>query len=219
MAKIELSKILICPQCKVSLTLENQSYVCPKCQQKFLIKDKIPLFLPFNLEEFKKKEIEYFESSSDKKIEFDQLNSWRNVYFHNKLILPFSSLRNKDLILEIGGGSGFDCLNLLKQGFRVIETDLSFKSLLWTKKNIENRVKKTNDVEFVVCDAENLPFLSGSFDGILMVATLHHFLNPEKALSEIERCIKKNGYVILGMEPAHLGMLFIKLKSLIYYVF
>lgn len=44
-----------------------------------------------------------------------------------------------------------------------------------------------------VMDAENLSCPEGSYDIVLMRYALHHFHNPEKALAEAYRALKKNG--------------------------
>jgi len=47
-------------------------------------------------------------------------------------------------------------------------------------------------------DAENLPWNDNSFDVVLCIDSFHHYPNPEKALSEINRVVKPNGRLILA---------------------
>ncbi len=42
-------------------------------------------------------------------------------------------------------------------------------------------------------DAEHLPYEDNSFDVIICTHSFHHYPNPDKALSEFYRCLKKGG--------------------------
>ena len=46
--------------------------------------------------------------------------------------------------------------------------------------------------------AENLPFANKSFDIVTMLEVIEHLDNPEKALKEIYRVLKRNGKVIIS---------------------
>ncbi len=51
-----------------------------------------------------------------------------------------------------------------------------------------------------VIDAEKLPYRNNSLSAIYMLNTFHHIKNPQKALDEFERTLKKGGKVIM-IEP------------------
>ncbi len=51
-------------------------------------------------------------------------------------------------------------------------------------------------------DAEAMPFGDSSIDTFFMLNALHHFPNVERALREIERCLKAGGRVAM-IEPAN----------------
>jgi ubiquinone/menaquinone biosynthesis C-methylase UbiE len=55
---------------------------------------------------------------------------------------------------------------------------------------------------FVAMDAERIPFRDGFFDHIFASSTLHHFPHPEKAFSEIHRCLKQPGELVAINEAA-----------------
>ena len=48
----------------------------------------------------------------------------------------------------------------------------------------------------ISCNAENLPFKNTTIDVIMTHTFLEHTINPNKVLNEIDRVIKKGGYVI-----------------------
>jgi SAM-dependent methyltransferase len=85
----------------------------------------------------------------------------------------------KGKILELGSGGGF----LKKVIPKVITSD----------------VVKGNGIDKVFF-AEKLPFKNGELSGIFMLNVLHHIKNPEKALREMERCLKGGGKIKM-IEP------------------
>lgn len=51
-----------------------------------------------------------------------------------------------------------------------------------------------------IFSAEKMPFNNGSIDTFLMLNTFHHIKDPEKALTELDRCLKPGGNIIM-VEP------------------
>jgi len=85
------------------------------------------------------------------------------------------------------------------QGLFVIEAAMRGQSAIGVD-TLENRVREakiqakrfhvSESTEFIVGDAENLPFKDGYFDKVLCAETLEHLLNPAKALFELARVSK-----------------------------
>ena len=61
----------------------------------------------------------------------------------------------------------------------------------------------------VFCDARELPFASESFSLVFAVSTLHLIPQPQKAMTEIARCLKINGILLVFDLPRR-----IKLRNL-----
>jgi ubiquinone/menaquinone biosynthesis C-methylase UbiE len=72
------------------------------------------------------------------------------------------------------------------------------------------RMKK---VEFIMADAEILPFEDESFDRVFCTCLLHHVHQPENVLAEIKRVLKNGGKaeIFLSSDP---GLLFRAGRSL-----
>jgi SAM-dependent methyltransferase len=106
--------------------------------------------------------------------------------------------------LEIGAGTGYFSLNLLKQGILsdVTCTDVS-RGMLDALAGSAERMHL--DVETAVCDAESLPFDNDSFDVVFGHAVLHHIPDLERAFGEFRRVLKPGGLVAFCGEPSRTG--------------
>ena len=106
--------------------------------------------------------------------------------------------------LEIGAGTGYFSLNLLRQGILsdVTCTDVS-PGMLEALSSSAERLHV--DVDTVVCDAENLPFENNSFDVVFGHAVLHHIPDLAHAFSEFRRVLKPGGLVVFCGEPSRTG--------------
>src|SRR3954452_4129788 len=106
--------------------------------------------------------------------------------------------------LEIGAGTGYFSLNLLKQGIltEVTCTDVS-AGMLETLSGSADRLGL--DIETVVCEAESLPFENDSFDVVFGHAVLHHIPDLTQAFAEFRRVLKPGGLIAFCGEPSRTG--------------
>jgi SAM-dependent methyltransferase/uncharacterized protein YbaR (Trm112 family) len=84
------------------------------------------------------------------------------------------------LVLVVGGsilGKGMESL-ASEPRIRLIETDVCFGP-------------RTQ----VICDAHDLPFEDGTFDGVVAQAVLQYVVDPARCVQEIERVLKPGGLV------------------------
>src|SRR5918994_7105229 len=106
--------------------------------------------------------------------------------------------------LEIGAGTGYFSLNLLRAG--VVEsavcTDVSPGMLAKLRANAE---RLGLDVETAVCDAAALPFPDASFDLVLGHAVLHHLPELGRSFAEFMRVLRPGGVVLFAGEPSRYG--------------
>jgi len=61
-------------------------------------------------------------------------------------------------------------------------------------------------------NSDQLPFPPDTFDGILLVDALHHFLNPQNAVSEMLRVLKPMGRLLI--EEQDINRVFIKIVQI-----
>lgn len=90
-------------------------------------------------------------------------------------------------IIDIGCGKG-RYLDFLSRGKFVVGLDNNPSAIKLAKS------KKTN---FILADVNELPFKSGSFDFVLFSEVMEHLENPNKALSEIYRIMKRGASLVL----------------------
>jgi ubiquinone/menaquinone biosynthesis C-methylase UbiE len=125
---------------------------------------------------------QYYATEQGKKI--DDLEKFNTALFFNDL--------NSKNVLEIGCGTGHWTQFLSHHGFEITALDTSDAMLeIAMKKNIKN-------AQFVKGSATELPFEDESIENIMSFATLGFIKNKEKAIKEMHRVLKKNGYILIG---------------------
>jgi ubiquinone/menaquinone biosynthesis C-methylase UbiE len=106
--------------------------------------------------------------------------------------------------LEIGSGTGYFTLNLLRAGLigRATCSDISPGMLQTLAANAER-------LGLPVCtraaDAEELPFDDASFDLVIGHAVLHHIPDLARAFAEFERVLAPGGTLLFAGEPSRHG--------------
>ena len=173
--------------------------------------DGLFVYLP-KLTEFQKKEIKFHDQIHQDEIDAHQLNTVRNKYFHNYFKRWIFNLPKDSTVLEIGSGTGYDLIPIFKKGYNVIASDISKESV----KSIKNTITKKyplydEKLIYLVADGQNLPLKENSVDASFVVASFHHFEDQILALNEMKRVTKKDGLIILAMEPSKFMMKFTKL--------
>ena len=106
--------------------------------------------------------------------------------------------------LEIGAGTGYFTLNLLKAGVlsEAVATDISPRMLEVLD---ESAAELGLAVETTRCHAERLPFEDDSFDLVYGHAVLHHIPDLERAFREFRRVLRPGGVVAFCGEPSRYG--------------
>jgi SAM-dependent methyltransferase len=106
--------------------------------------------------------------------------------------------------LEIGAGTGYFTLNMLRAGLigEATCSDISPGMLSALKANAQ---QLGLEVKTEPADAERLPFEEASFDLVFGHAVLHHIPDLERAFEEFARVLAPGGTVMFAGEPSRYG--------------
>ncbi len=178
---------------------ENSELLCSKCNEVYEQKKGIYNFLPKEMNTFKEQEATFHSDIVESYHDTAQLDARRNKHAHDDFLAPLLGLPEDAKILELGCGLGQDGRALMRKGFFVVQSDISPKTIARAKETAES--EKLEKSVFMQLDSENLPFPDNYFDAIFMVASLHHMMDPEKAIREMKRCTKHDGLLVVGIEP------------------
>lgn len=102
---------------------------------------------------------------------------------------------SKDVVLDIATGGGHVAKTLAPFVNNLMVTDLT-SAMLETARNhlTENGVQ---NAQYVLADAEELPFLKSSFDVVTCRIAPHHFPNPAAFIREVGRVLRPGGRFLL----------------------
>jgi len=202
MDNVYFERILRCPACKEPLTKKGYALYCIQCETGYQEQDGLWDFLPPDSSSLKISEREHYTELTEYYIHMH--NTWCESpfyrYYHHEFINDLLKLPRGSLLLELGCGLGHDGLELLRSGYRVVETDIA-PGQLREAQRLHTESGYSDSCAHLLADAEYLPFASRSFDGALMVASLHHLPNPLRSLKEIRRILRPGGVFALGTEP------------------
>ena len=171
-----------------------------------------------SLKDIKDIDNNFFEIARD----FAHPNYPNEKYFN--AIIDYKFIKNKK-VLEIGCGLGSHASLLSENCKTYTGIDITDYSIEYSKKRFE--IMKIKNGNFILADAENLPFENESFDYVWSWGVIHHSFNIEKIILEIHRVLKKKGkstimiynknsirYYWYGIYQGIFKLKFLKYKSL-----
>lgn len=113
-----------------------------------------------------------------------------------KIAADAASLRESSCVLDIGCGTGVSISYLYrKYGCHVTGIDISEKAI----ETAAGKLKKDETIRLLTADASSLPFKENVFDLVMMECTLTLFDDPERALKEAFRVLRKDGILYISV--------------------
>lgn len=113
--------------------------------------------------------------------------------------MAWKNLVANQLVLDVGCGTGRQCIQMAKHKIYSIGIDISEEMLKVAKKK-NDRLNLSEYVDLIVADGEKPPFKNNIFDACVFYGTLHHLSNPKLALHNSAKKIKKMG-LIYTLDP------------------
>jgi SAM-dependent methyltransferase len=99
-------------------------------------------------------------------------------------------------LLELGAGAGRNTPRY--QGFKeIVLLDYSRTQLQQARQRLGDTSANGAHLTYVAADIYHLPFIRASFDAATMIRTLHHMIDPRRALSEVRQSLDDNALFIL----------------------
>lgn len=114
--------------------------------------------------------------------------AYENIIYRRRPI-EFLDLIKGKMVVDVGCGSGQNCLELQKRGKLVICLDLALRQI--------TEAKKRGCENLIQADMEYLPFRDLSIISLLYIASIHHLRDPHLALNEAKRVLKENGEILV----------------------
>lgn len=121
-----------------------------------------------------------------------------NKYGWHKWLYDQLGLCEDINVLELGCGNASLWLrnvDRIPKNCKITLTDISEGMLEDARKNLGDYSKKFN---FNHADAQNIPYEDNSFDVVIADHIFYHISDKQKALSEIRRVLKSNGYLYIS---------------------
>jgi ubiquinone/menaquinone biosynthesis C-methylase UbiE len=103
-------------------------------------------------------------------------------------------------VLEVGCGTGEDAIALAKRVGNTGKVTAVDRSQAMLSQAIASTGNLGLPIEFVLADAQQLPFIDNTFDAARVDRTLQHIANPQTVITEMVRVVRPGGWVV-AMEP------------------
>jgi SAM-dependent methyltransferase len=201
----DLEPLLRCPACRGRLERHGHGFRCrgDGCGAAYPVVNDVPVLIHepnsvFSIADYEQQRDTFFKYSQLNPVLerlkrllpelYGSPNTHENYRRLAALLLETSS---RPRVLVIGGsilGSGVEEL-LTHPGIELVDTDVAFGP-------------RTR----VICDAHDLPFADGGFDGVIAQAVLEHVVDPHRCVAEVHRVLTPRGLVYAEtpfMYPAH----------------
>lgn len=197
---MEINELIICPNCKNNLKIEDGKYLCSNCNSSYEITSNIPVLISLHntLENLSQKNLaEYFDSKYEKDEDpwnYESSAAEKMKYeFVTKLVKELNP--NIQTVLDVACSFGYLSNKLSNISENVVGIDVSLNALM----KANEKYKKKN-INFVSAGAENIPLREKSFDAVILCDGLNGMdltgVHRENAVKESLRVLKNEGFTI-----------------------
>ena len=114
-------------------------------------------------------------------------------YFH---------IQPRERVLDVGCGTGRHTIEACLWPSRTVGLDLSREDLRKARYMLadrQRRGKALGHADFVIADAQHLPFRAGAFDKVICTETLEHVQDDEAGIRELHRVLRLGGDMAISV--------------------
>lgn len=196
MSDHNLLDLLRCPSCGAQIDRKGDLLVCSGCATAYRVHEGIPILLRPGHPDFREDWLEAAHRADPNFLHrLLSINlKHRSRHCIDTMVADLKArCAGTPTILVIGGGEeGIGLRSALRQsGVKWVETDIY----------VGPRTR-------FVADGHDLPFASGSFDGVIIQSVLEHVRDPARVAAEAMRMLKPNGLLFSQaafMQQVHEG--------------
>jgi ubiquinone/menaquinone biosynthesis C-methylase UbiE len=190
----DLAGLLRCPRCGSADLDGDGPFACPGCGTTYEVAAGFPVLTvprPAGGDARERIAAYYDRTAPDYELSHGIGRPGGGWSIANKYV-PFLArhLGPRDIVLEIGTGTGKLIVELRRMTARVIASDIAPGMLRWAREH--GRLEAA-----VVADAERLPFRDGVFDAVVAMNALSYCVDKDAALGEARRVLKPGGRLLL----------------------
>lgn len=133
---------------------------------------------------------------------YDLMNDLMSFGVHRlwkRYAIALAGLHRGDSVLDLAGGTGDltrRMVTTVGARGRVVLSDINASMLDEGRRRLLD-AGVTGNVEYVLADAEALPFPDASFDAVTMAFGLRNVTHKERALASIQRVLKPGGRLVV----------------------
>lgn len=133
--------------------------------------------------------------------EFYDRREWMRFWEINEtpLILELLQMPKSKKILDVGCGTGFYGVDLIRNRNEVYGVDFSTQMLGQFRRKVALMAQSDRDRAHLVCaDGENIPFTGPIIDACLIIRTLGHVEKVERMFREVYQLLKAGGILVIA---------------------
>jgi len=197
---MEINELIICPNCKSKMQIEDGKYFCSSCNSTYEIVSDIPVLISHqnSVSDIEQKNLaEYFDSKYAKDEDPWDYESSAAEKMKYEFVTNLVKNLNPNLktVLDVACSFGYLTNNLSSISENVMGIDVSIHALI----KANEKYKKEN-ITFISAGAENIPFKDKSFDAVILCDGLNGMdltgIHRENAVKESLRVLNDNGFTV-----------------------